>query len=262
MSVAEVSIAVYCAAVTRMAEASALALRFSLPLVDAADHQYVFLLTYTPERLEVRKTGRDAPRPIYVDFASGPLLYRRAPGGGRRQSLAKAIGMKESTNPSIIDATPGLGSDAIVLSWLGCDVTMVERSPIIHAPLVDGLQRARSDSLSTAVPDEQLAVRHHYAIDYLSRLAQSDAPDVIYLDPMYPQRDQSALAKKEMRILHELVGDDEDAPELLTMALARAKRRVVVKPSRRLAPLLKGLPLDVQLKGQSTRYDVYIAPRA
>jgi 16S rRNA (guanine1516-N2)-methyltransferase len=94
--------------------------------------------------------------------------------------------MKESTNPSIIDATPGLGSDAIVLSWLGCDVTMVERSPIIHAPLVDGLQRARSDSLSTAVPDEQLAVRHHYAIDYLSRLAQSDAPDVIYLDPMYP----------------------------------------------------------------------------
>ena len=64
MSVAEVSVAVYCAAVTRMAEASALALRFSLPLVDAADDQYVFLLTYTSERLEVRKTGRDAPRPI------------------------------------------------------------------------------------------------------------------------------------------------------------------------------------------------------
>jgi 16S rRNA (guanine1516-N2)-methyltransferase len=43
---------------------------------------------------------------------------------------------------------------------------------------------------------------------------------VIYLDPMFPHREKTALVKKEMRLFRPLVGDDPDAPALLQAALA------------------------------------------
>lgn len=57
----------------------------------------------------------------------------------------------------------------------------------------------------------------------------SPAPDVVYLDPMYPHRQKSALVKKEMRVFQSLVGNDDDADSLLIPAMTIAKRRVVVK---------------------------------
>jgi 16S rRNA (guanine1516-N2)-methyltransferase len=251
----EPTIAVYCAATAWIAEALRLAARLSLPLIERADERFDFLLTYTAEHLELRKTGRGAPGPIYVDFARGSTGYRRL-HSGRRQLLARAIGMRPSVNPSVIDTTAGLGSDAFMLAWLGCRVLMLERSAIIHALLADGLTRARSDPTLASTMSERLALCKQDAASYLKDLADINRPDGIYLDPMYPERHQSALPKKEMRMLRELAGDDEDAPELLAMALTRARRRVVVKRPR-LAAVLKGPPPTVQLKGQTTRYDVY-----
>jgi 16S rRNA (guanine1516-N2)-methyltransferase len=37
----------------------------------------------------------------------------------------------------------GLGKDAFVLASLGCRVTLVERNPVVHALLRDGLDRLR-----------------------------------------------------------------------------------------------------------------------
>lgn len=52
---------------------------------------------------------------------------------------------------------------------------------------------------------------------------------MVYLDPMYPHKQKSALVKKEMRIFQHLVGADLDADELLTPVLQLARKRVVVK---------------------------------
>src|SRR5690606_5506882 len=83
-----------------------------------------------------------------------------------------------------------------------------------------------------------------------------EAPQVIYLDPMFPHRDKSALVKKEMRLLRPLVGDDLDAPELLEAALALASVRVVVKRARK-APAIAGAKPGYSLDGKSSRYDIY-----
>jgi len=91
---------------------------------------------------------------------------------------------------------------------------------------------------------------------YLQNLSESDRPDVVYLDPMYPHRRKSALAKKEMQLLRQLVGDDEDASELLLAALASAKQRVVVKRPR-LAPVLVGSAPGFQITAPNTRFDIY-----
>ena len=81
------------------------------------------------------------------------------------------------------------------------------------------------------------------------------APDVVYLDPMYPPKKKSALVKKEMRICRMLVGEDEDAGELLEIARRVARRRVVVKRLRHAPPLKANAAAEYV--GRTVRYDVY-----
>ena len=112
-----------------------------------------------------------------------------------------------SFTPTVLDATAGLGRDSFVLATFGCDVQMVERSPVIAALLKDGLRRARQDP-GVAEIASRMQVINADAISYLQELSKEKRPQVIYLDPMYPHRDKTALVKKEMRVFRDIVGDD------------------------------------------------------
>src|SRR3990167_8916605 len=131
---------------------------------------------------------------------------------------------------------------------------MCERSPIIHALLQDGLMRAQKEAWFQAL---SLTLHHADGIIYLSQLHQDNYPDVIYIDPMFPEKTKSALVKKEMRVLRSVVGDDLDSEKLLSAALSIAKKRVVVKRSK-LAPTLSDKKPDVVYTGKSSRFDVYL----
>ncbi len=235
--------------------ATQLATIFHLSVVDTPPSAVPYLLHLTEERLELRdtqfKTG-----PVYVDFVGGALGYRRRYGGGRKQPLAKAIGLKHGVTPTVLDATAGLGRDAFILACLGCRVQMVERSPVVAALLYDGLQRAQQDAEIGALITERLQLIYHDAQHWLSQLSPTQQPEVIYLDPMYPHRQKSALVKKEMRLFRTLVGDDLDASALLKVALAGARRRVVVKRPKR-APTLDETSPSFCINSENTRFDVY-----
>lgn len=189
-----------------------------------------------------------------VDFLSAKSEYRRLHGGGRSQLIAKAVGIKPKQTLKILDVTAGFGQDAYVLACLGCEMTLLERSPIVYQLLEDAMQRARTHAEFRALKMELL---HVDALEYLNALDTENYPDVIYVDPMFPARQKSALVKKEMRMLKAVVGDDMGADELLAQALKKAKKRVVVKRSK-LAPPLKGLEPDLIFKGKSSRFDVYV----
>ena len=214
-------------------------------------------LVQTPARLELHIDDQSLG-PIYVDFLNGALAHRRQYGGGRGQLIAKAIGIKPKTQLSVIDATAGLGRDAFILALLGCNVTMCERSPVIYALLNDGLQRARQVTWFQTL---KLVLHELDGKTLLAKINEKDKPDVIYLDPMFPERTKSALVKKEMRALKAVVGDDLDAAELLNIALKKAKKRVVVKRSK-LAPTITDQKPDLQYKGKSSRFDVYLIPKS
>jgi 16S rRNA (guanine1516-N2)-methyltransferase len=92
--------------------------------------------------------------------------------------------------------------------------------------------------------------------DYLAQITDDNRPDVIYLDPMFPDRQKSADVKKEMAAFHHVVGKDEDADSLLEKALAKANYRVVVKRPRK-APFINNKTPSYQLEGKSSRYDIY-----
>ena len=91
----------------------------------------------------------------------------------------------------------------------------------------------------------------------LSEIGPDSIPDVVYLDPMFPVRTKSALVKKEMRVFHDLVGDDDDAPALLKAALDAGVRRVVVKRPR-VSDYLGGEAPSHQCVGKSNRFDIYL----
>jgi 16S rRNA (guanine1516-N2)-methyltransferase len=226
------------------------AARLQLPQTGAAE----FALQLSREGLQLVELGPQAPGPVRVDFVSGPVAHRRLFGGGGGQMIAKAVGIQAGIRPLLLDATAGLGRDAFVLAELGCKVTLIERQPVIAALLEDGLRRAKDDPEVAAIVS-QMHLLCGNAIELMNNWS-GEAPQVIYLDPMFPHRDKSALVKKEMRLFRPLVGDDDDAPALLQAALALATHRVVVKRSRK-APAIAGEQPGYVLEGKSSRFDIY-----
>lgn len=222
------------------------------------EHGYILIYNHgcTPPRLELRASHKHAPGPVFVDFVTGAVGFRTRRGNRGKEPLARAVGVKGSVVPTVLDATAGLGRDAFILATLGCRVHLVERSPIIAALLRDGLQRASADDDTRAIA-ERMQLEIGDAVAVMERLAVHQRPDVVYLDPMYPQRNKSALVKKEMRVLRAIVGEDLDAPRILAAALTTARKRVVVKRPR-LADALPGIDPSHSLTGNTTRFDVYL----
>ena len=251
-------IGVCCNAYLRISQAQALAERLKLPFTQTtADLPFDYLLCYTTDRLELRPQGFQAINPVAVDFLSGRLGYRLLHERSKRQPLAKAMGLKRASKPKVIDATAGTGRDALVLALLGCQVLMMERSPIIAALLSDGLQRAAKSATLSELIYHRVNLKCSDAITYLKSLPTDERPDIVYLDPMYPPRKKSAEIKKEMRILRDIVGDDSDANALLESALACATGRVVAKRPRLTGPLPGPTPSAI-VQGKTTRYDIYL----
>lgn len=211
-------------------------------------------LVLTPENLQLRKVDEPKLGGIFVDFVSGTMAHRRKFGGGRGEAVAKAVGIKKGYLPDIIDATAGLGRDAFVLAALGCRVRMLERHPVVAALLDDGLKRGYLDPEIGTWLQERMSLIHASSITALNDITY--APDVIYLDPMYPHRQKSALVKKEMRVFQSLVGADDDADSLLAPAIALAKRRVVVKRPDYAEPLA-GQKAPSAITTKSHRFDIY-----
>lgn len=211
--------------------------------------------------LGLRWLAQPRMHPLRVEFVDGALGHRRLYGGGRQQDLSRACGLHEHPQLSIVDATAGLGRDAFILATLGARVTLLERHPVIHPMLVDGWQRA---SRAAADADPELAAvlarMSIEALDARAWVPTGAAPQVIYLDPMFPPRDKSAAVKADMQMLHALAGPDTQAEGLLDWALATALCRVVVKRPRRAPPLNDRAPSH-QLSGKRNRFDVYTLRR-
>jgi 16S rRNA (guanine1516-N2)-methyltransferase len=245
------TIAVSFTAEEQQKQAEILANELNLPFVTSASHED-YQLIVTPFYLGLKK--KDSPsNPLYVEFLSPQMQFRQRNVTLKNENLIRALGLKKNQQPKIIDATGGLGRDSFIIASCGFEVTILERSPIIHALLRDGIERAKQKISAL----NRLHLVQADAINWLRLARDQNQPDIIYLDPMFPERKKSALPKKEMLIFHDIVGDDLDSSALLTAALACAKQRVVVKRAR-LAPYLSEKIPAYSLKGTSCRFDIYL----
>lgn len=188
---------------------------------------------------------------LFVNIEPRPGEQRSWPAP-KQGALAQAIGRKTKT---VLDATTGWGQDSLHIFRMGYDLRCIERSPVMFELLSDGFNRLAEQSwvknLSLSVPELIFGNACHV----LNSL--DEKPECIFMDPMFPaKRKKSALAKKSMMILRDLLGDDEDKEQLFDAAFRVASKKIVVKSPDYAEPLA-GKP-NKSIYGKLLRYDIYL----
>ena len=221
-----------------------------------------------PEGLTVMPDDGKAFGAITVDLASASILRRAKQGRGGL--LAKAVlPAAGQPMPLVWDVTGGLGRDAMTLALLGCEVVAFERNPFVGMLLLDARGRALKEGGAVAEAAARLQIRIEDARHALGDASSiEEAPDVIYIDPMFPEGKKSsksngkgkAAVKKDAMLLRMLVGEGADPvqdEELFTLSMPVAKSRVVVKRSLRAPAIVESPPPQASFKGKSVRVDRY-----
>lgn len=194
------------------------------------------------------------PAGLRVDFVEGAVAHRLRFGGGRGQDLAKAMGLRAGKTPMIIDATAGLGRDSFLLASLGAQVTLIERSEEMHMLLADGMERAAKQGGQFSEIIGRMTLLKGDAKDFIPDLYC----EAILIDPMHPDRKNSALVKQDLRQVRDIVGSDEDAGDLVSLAIKHARNRVVLKWPAKADPMEGVQKCTHQIRGKTTRYDVFM----
>lgn len=215
------------------------------------------VLSFDEDGVSLHKQGLN----IKGDFS---LLYRRFPEHNlRNEMLIKASGIYRAKGnpgsgqvPFAIDATAGLGEDAFLLAAAGYQVLLFERDPVIAVLLRDSLQREYEDPKIREIL-QRITFSEKNSIPVLQSLKEK--PDLILLDPMFPQRQKSALVKKKFQLLHLLEKPCTDEEDLLEAAFTARPGRIIVKRPLN-GPFLADRKPSYSLKGKSIRYDCYILP--
>lgn len=194
--------------------------------------------------------------PLCLVFDSGRTAHRLKQVKHHKLPLAKACGLSKGRRPEIIDATSGFAQDSLLLAAMGSKVTMLEQHPLIFALAADALLRASQAKLNWLA--SILTNIEHYHIDAVTYL-ESHNTEVVYLDPMYPERNKTTAAqvKKGMQILRSLPSCYKDNDALLQAALAAASHRVVVKRPT-WAETITDLQPDTVVTMPNHHFDIYL----
>jgi 16S rRNA (guanine1516-N2)-methyltransferase len=229
-----------------------LAQRLSVPLYQAInnDSPESFFLTWRDGCLKLldKELLKKGGLVVDIEPRNGEQRSWPAPKDG---ALAHALGRKTRT---VVDATTGWGQDSLHIFRMGYEVLCMERSPVMAELLRDGFNRLAELEWMQKLNLQSPRLLIGNAIDLLATLESQ--PDCIYLDPMFPpKRKKSALPKKAMMVLRDLLGDDQDKEQLFASALMAAGKRVVVKSPDYAEPL-GGKPNE-SFHGKLLRYDVY-----
>ena len=185
------------------------------------------------------------------------MLPRIKAGNLSKELLVRAAKIKDASDTlHAVDATAGLGEDSILLAAAGFHVTMFERNPVVYELLSDALERAAGiPELEEIV--SRMHVRHEDSLEGMKALGFT--PDVILLDPMFPERQKSALVKKKLQMIQKLEIPCMDETELLKTAMeAKPKKLIVKRPPK--GPHLAGIKPDYSSEGKAVRFDCFVSP--
>lgn len=232
---------------------SLLAERLNVPLLESVNNKTTedFFLTWRDGCLKLLDKELLKKGGLTVDIEPRPGEQRSWPAP-KNTALAHALGRKTQT---VIDATTGWGQDSLHIFRMGYSLKCIERSPIMAELLYDAFKRLEQTdwvkNLQLQVPE----LITGNAIEVLSTLDKK--PECVYIDPMFPpKRKKSALPKKSMLILRDLLGDDADKEQLFESAFHAATKKVVIKTPDYAEPIA-GKPNE-SFSGKLLRYDVYL----
>jgi len=171
--------------------------------------------------------------------------------------LVRAAKIKDADHPlTAVDATAGLGEDSFLLAAAGFHVRLYEHNPVIFELLRDAHRRALTNPELSPIM-ERMELFHGNSIDAMAQLEAS--PDVILLDPMFPERQKSALVKKKLQMIQKLEFPCVDEKDLLLTAMAANPKKLVIKRPPK-GPHLAGIKPDYSITGKAVRFDCFATP--
>lgn len=183
-----------------------------------------------------------------IDFINDKKNYHKRKLSIKNELLSKALGGGK-LGLNVLDLSAGLGIDSVFLAQLGYNVTAIERNPLIYLCLSSALSQVLELNLKIVHDDALKFLQHNTSMN-------QQKFDVIYFDPMFPEKAKSALPRQEMVFFKQLVGADDDAASVVEAALKmpNIKRLVVKRPLK--APSLFQKPSG-SLRGKLVRFDIY-----
>ena len=98
-----------------------------------------------------------------------------------------------------------------------------------------------------------------YEKDFYAAL-DAQIPDLVLLDPMFPERQKSALVKKKFQLIHRLEFPCMEEETLLNAAIAAGPRKILIKRPLK-GPWLAGRNPGYSISGKAVRYDCILLPR-
>jgi len=173
----------------------------------------------------------------------------------KQGAFNQALGKKTL---SIIDATGGWGADTLLMCMQGYHVTVIERHPVMALMLREAMQRlAKTEWAQQGLMTVPTVIEAN-AVDYFNQERGVITADCVYLDPMFPpKKKKSAATNKHMQLLQWLLGQDDDAEQLVESALQSGAKRVSVKRPDYATPLY--CKPSAQFSSKLVHYDVYLA---
>lgn len=228
------------------------------------------LISFDKEGAGLTLLNQIKMKPLLLDFELLSYRQRLLRGGRQKEPVARAVMNGLEDGALVFDATAGLGRESMILAHAGAKVVSFERQLPIWIILNDALKRAQGSrffpftlpvlSPIGTIKDYSLALAgtDNHSLTLANDLNNA-RPEVIYYDPMFPERENSAQVKKDMFVFQQVIGEDKDIIEFLELALELAVKRVVLKRPSYAPPLaIAGLERSYFVDGGQCRFDCYV----
>ena len=200
--------------------------------------------------LHFTKDSTNLSSSLHVDFLSGPMGWRLK-RTEHETSLKKAIG-KNKDDITIFDGTAGLLSDTIIFLALGHKVIACEQSKIIFLLVNDAIERAKA---------ELPFLKNLLFLNAKSETQYKETQniDIVYLDPMYPEPSKNVLRSGDISTINHIlhIENIDDGGDTIFFSIKENNfKKIILKRPIKADIIDKNI--NYQVKGKSTRFDIYI----
>lgn len=248
-AIKEIPFAVFCLDTEKNDEASKLAETMKAPFFTSPESMEKTALYVVYDQEGTCLT--DGEMTLRGDYI--PRMRRLKHHNLTHEALIKAAHSKDKKEHlTAIDGTAGLGEDSLLLAAYGFSVTLCEHNPVISALLKDTLARARTiPELEPVV--SRMTVYEGSSLTCFASL--STPPDVILLDPMFPERKKKSKVKEKLQLIQKLEAPCTEENTLLEAALATGAPKIIIKRPAK-GPWLADRKPSYVIEGKVIRYDV------
>ena len=194
-----------------------------------------------------------------MEFCGDFSILRKRTKNGladlRKESIVKAAMIKRKTKGlTIIDATAGLGEDSFILAAAGFNVVLFEKNNVIFELLKNAYERCAKDDGTTEILDRMKLINGN-SIEMLRSI--DSRPNIVFLDPMFPQRRKNGKIKKKFQLLQQLEEPCDNENALLDAAIVAHPDKIIIKRPEH-GEYFAGIRPSYSIKGDTIRYDCIV----